>query len=341
MSSLGISIVIATRNRTSLLERTLNSIAACERPETLRRIIVAENGPDKSSKALVESFQSRLPIEYRHDPEATKCGSLNRAIAGLDNELVILFDDDVRLHPDTLTAYAEAADGREKGAFFGGCCLVDYEEAPEPWLHRYLPYSAKGWSMGPVQCEIFKPRALGFNWAVFTTDLRAVGCFDERCGPGTGANSDEVVVQEKLFQNGVKGYFLPTAIAWHYVPRDRCSPEWVLNRNRQNETGRAIARYNAPGIVRLRRQIAARVRLVTYGARIVVGTPFLDSKTLFYLRFKLQGFKGTIEGMKRASISRKDGSKPENPGIVSETSPHMPPAKTPPPENSTVESAGA
>lgn len=301
MNPVGISIVIATRNRTTLLERTLNSIAACDLPEAVRRIIVAENGPDQCSKALVESFQSRIPIEYRHDPEATKCGSLNRAIESLGDELVILFDDDVRLHSDTLTAYAEAAAGRERGAFFGGCCLVDYEEPPEPWLNRYLPYSAKGWTMGPVQCELFEPRALGFNWAAFTSDLREVGCFDERCGPGTGANSDEVIVQEKFLRKGIKGYFLPAAIVWHYVPRDRCSASWVLNRKRQNETGKAIARSHVSGLVRLKRQIAAHARLVIYSARILVGTPFLDSKTLFHLRFKLQGFKGTIDGLKRAS----------------------------------------
>ena len=300
MSHLG--IIIATRNRAKLLERTLQSLAECAIPPALRRIIVAENGADSHAEALVTPFRSRLPIEYRHYPESNKCGALNRAIAELHDELIIFLDDDVRLHKDTLVAYTDAAAGHGPGAFFGGRCLADYDEPPDAWLVPYLPNSAKGWSLGKEVCELREPKALGFNWAAYAVDLRAVGCFDERSGPGTGGNGDESLVQEKLLRRGIKGYFLPAAMVWHYVPRERCSAEWALKRRRETAIGE-VARADNRWSKRWARQIACRLKIAFYSAVLRVGHDRFHPKTLFHYRYRIQGLRGRLDGIKRVSAS--------------------------------------
>ena len=213
-----ISIVIATCNPTYLFERTIATIAECSLPPTLKRIIVAENGPISLGEESVMKFKDQLPIEHHFYPNAKKCGALNLALAELDEELIIYFDDDIRVHPETLMAYAHAASGRTRGAFYGGRCCVDCESEPEPWLMRYLPAAAKGWAPSNGFSELTSSGALGFNWAAFATDLRLIGGYDERCGPGTSANSDEMNVQTKLLEKGIKGYFVPDAVVWHFVP---------------------------------------------------------------------------------------------------------------------------
>ncbi len=303
-----IAIVIATCNPTKLLERTLVSLAECVAPPNLRRVIVAENGPTPTARDLVDDFQEGLPIEYHFFPNARKCGALNRALAELDDEFIIYFDDDVRIHPETLTAYAEALDGRTGGIFFGGRCRVDRVDAPEDWLDSFLPAAAKGWAPASEFCELKKSGALGFNWAAFANDLRSVGGYDERCGPGTAANSDEINVQERLLESGVKGYFVPDAVVWHYVPRERCSAEWVLEYKKKDGVGKGIAFAEAKWTTRWKQQLGCRAKLAGYQLVTFAASRWLRHRTLYHCRYKMHWLRGKLEGM-RLALSAKPAAK--------------------------------
>ncbi|MBK1877948.1 glycosyltransferase [Pelagicoccus mobilis] len=290
-----IAIVIATCKPTGLLERTIKSLVQCVDPPTLRRIIIAENGPVSTAAELVDGYKAALPIEHHFYPNAKKCGALNRALAELDDELIVYFDDDVRIHPETLLAYAEAAKGATRGAFFGGRCKVDYEEEPEGWLGKYLPAAAKGWAPSKESSELVKPGALGFNWAAFAEDLREIGGYDERCGPGTLANADEMNVQQKLLENGVRGYYLPDAIAWHYVPPERCSEAWLLQYIRKGGAGKGIAYAEGDRKLFWKQQIGCRLKLVAYKLALPFAVRY---RTRFHCEFKINWLEGKLEGMK-------------------------------------------
>jgi len=302
MSDPDIFIVIVTCNRAPLLARTLQTLSLCHFPENLRRVIVVENGATFTAGELVASFATTLPIEYRQFPHASKCGALNSALDETRNEFVIFFDDDVRIHEKTLLAYAEAAGGRRGGAFFGGRCLVDYEEPPEQWLKRYLPASARGWSLGSEMCPLQSPNALGFNWAAFSADLRSVGNFDERCGPGTDANGDERNVQERMLRRGIKGYFVPNATVWHHIPRERCSPAWALQQALRNARGAGLALAEDRRSTRCRKQLESFFKIAAYAAVLQLSRRWLRPKPLFHGQFMIQRSLGTLEGLKRARV---------------------------------------
>jgi GT2 family glycosyltransferase len=235
-------VAIATVGRAELLRRTLDSLARCRRPPGYQATVVVENGPKQGAEAVVGAYRTSLATRYLHEPVANKSRALNRALETIGEGLIFFTDDDVRVDETVLCRYAEAASGIEAGQFFGGPIEVDYEEEPPEWLKVFLPDSARGhrWS------EPFDPEDpssfLGFNWAASVRDLRDVGGFDPRLGPGSPSDStgDETELQSRLRQAGHARAYVPDALVWHWVPRERCSPDWVLERAYRNGVGSGL-----------------------------------------------------------------------------------------------------
>lgn len=292
-----IAIVIATYMPGDLLRRTLQTLTECALPPTLTRVIIAENGPIATAEEMTAAFADRLPVEHHFFPDAKKCGALNQSLALLDDAFIIYFDDDVRVHPDNLMAYADAAKGLTRGAFFGGQCKVDYVEEPEAWLKAFLPDAALGWAPAEAKCELTTSGALGFNWAAFASDIRAAGAYDERCGPGTSANSDEMNVQDEMLRQGVKAYYLPDAVVWHYVPKERCSVDWLLDYKRKDGKGKGIAAADRGGSFCVKQKYGSWAKLQLCRLALCLPKPLLPSDFRFHCRIKVQRLEGKLEGI--------------------------------------------
>lgn len=226
-----ITVVIPTAGRPDLLDRTLDSLCQCQKPEEYESTIVVENGGREGAEQIVETYAKPLNARYMYSEEANKSAALNLVLNSLTETLIVFFDDDVRISPNTLVAYRDAADGIESGVIFGGPVDVDYEAPPPEWLRAYLPVSARGWGLNGIEGEK-KLRFLGSNWAAFSTDLKKAGGFNPQLGPGnrTTGTGQETEMQIRLESIGIEKVFIPDAKVWHYVPCDRCSEEFVLNR---------------------------------------------------------------------------------------------------------------
>jgi glycosyltransferase involved in cell wall biosynthesis len=227
-----LSVVIATRGRKELLERTLNSLATCDQPASYAGTIVVENGDQQGAERVVCNAPSRLNATYLFHPDGNKSASLNAALRRIDDGLIVFLDDDVIVSKMALKAYAAAAAGISDGVFFGGPVFPDYEVAPPGWLVQYLPYSARGWTPENEAAPVTAPAFLGSNWAAFVSDLKTVGAFDPSFGPGapTGSVGQERTMQKRLLDAGGIGRYVPDAQVWHWVPRERCSPRWAFHR---------------------------------------------------------------------------------------------------------------
>ena len=224
-------IVIPTAGRHDLLRRTLQSIADARKPAGYKATVVIENGSRGGAEHVADCFSALLGARYMFVEKSGKSAALNAALDKLGDCLAVFFDDDVRIGAETLCAYAQAASGAQAGLFFGGPTGVDHEQAPPEWLANYLPRSARGWQRSSDRQTV---DFLGFNWAAFTRDLRAVGGFDPQRGPGSVDGStigDEGYIRRQLLSHSVQGVYVPEAWVWHYVPADRCSAQWIIDRN--------------------------------------------------------------------------------------------------------------
>lgn len=219
-------VVIPTCNRRDLIDRTLRSLATCVLPDSYEGTLVVENGPKTGVEGVVAAVRSELQVEYLHVPEAGKSHALNVALGRIEHGLVVFFDDDVRLEADVLVRYEEASRQAGTGAFFGGSVQIDYETAPPYWLLAYLPCSARGMDIADDYYQYF----LGANWAAFAEDILDAGGFRVDIGAGTESAGEETEMQVRLERQGAAKVKVPQALVWHYVPEERCSPEWAVDR---------------------------------------------------------------------------------------------------------------
>ena len=119
-------IVIATRGRAGLLERTLRSLEKCEPVSVFGQTLVIENGERSGAEDVVRRAAAPLQARYLFHPEANKSAALNAALRELHDGLIVFLDDDVVVGEGLLRAYAAAASGVAQGVFFGGPVHAEY-----------------------------------------------------------------------------------------------------------------------------------------------------------------------------------------------------------------------
>lgn len=235
-------VMIPTAGRSALLERTLDCLAACEKPAGYAGLWLVENGGSTDARPLVRRYASALSARYLHEPAANKNRALNRGLREVGEGLVVLYDDDVRIDALSLTAYAAAAARWPDAPFFGGACACDYVQPPAAHVLPLLPASARGWGKGRDGDPIDDAGAMGFNWAVRPEMVRALGGFAEDRGPGTAVCvGDETQMQRRLTRAFGPGRFVREAKAWHHVPPERCDEAWLVERGYHTGVARAMA----------------------------------------------------------------------------------------------------
>ena len=294
-------IVIPTYKRCDLLDRTLRSLSECRLPPGLEKVIVAENGTKSGADLIVEKYADRLPLIYQFTEKPNKSNALNEVLRKTETEFVLFFDDDVRIHPDILLNYAREVGDKKNGFFLCGRVRVDYEEVPPPaWILDYFPPCVKGWHFNEEKCRMDVPDGLGANWGAFAIDMKEAGGFDERVGPGSGAIGQESDMMEKLLNRKIIGYYLPDCEVWHFVPKARCSPEWMLSRAYKKNVGDAVRLARDSFAVRTKQELNSRIKLL--GIRILLGLfgKQLDIRQRFHYEYRKNCHSGFLKGMKIA-----------------------------------------
>ncbi len=227
----GAAIVIPSYGRPDLLRRTLQSLVDARWPPSFTGVWVVENGPQTGLQALCQEFATRLPLHYVHEPQLGSSAARNAGVAACQGEVILFLDNDVRVSPDALQAYAQAfADYPEAGAF-GGPLRPDYEMPPPAWLLDYLPWSAVGVGYGPDNRFMDEPRLMGGNHAIPRAALTEAGFFDAIGARGKrGGVGEETRLQERIMAGGRRLVYVAGAAVWHHVPAGNCSPQWALGR---------------------------------------------------------------------------------------------------------------
>jgi len=292
-----ITVLIPTHQRPTLLKRTLESLAACEIPTSYRELVVIENGSRSGVEAVVTNLPERLNARYMHRERANKSYALNEALETVADGLVAFFDDDVRIHPDTLVAYVEMGSKYGPSHFFGGPVSIDFEIRPPEWMMKYLPHSAKGYDLKESRMG---DEYLGLNWAAFASDLKRVGRFDPRFGPGSaiGATGQESDMQQRMLDAGITGVDVHKALVWHYVPEHRASKEWLMNRYFRSGIYGGLRRDSVV------ESLYATLFIPKYVARLFVYKLMNDEAEELNSRLALRAHLGSLKGAMTLQFNR-------------------------------------
>lgn len=225
-----ISVVIATRNRSVLLARTLESLCGQTWPRDRYEIIVADNGSTDDTAAVVAAASSAAGgaprVRYLLVPEPGKSHAVNAALAVAEADLVALTDDDVLPDPAWLERLAAAV--IETGAdFVAGRIQPLWEVPPPAWVSESLHGVLAVPDNGPVRLMIDQSRSgvmpIGANMAVTRAVVSRIGGLRTDLGKLEGSlrTGEDHEFFLRMLGAGFRGVYEPTALVHHFVPAAR------------------------------------------------------------------------------------------------------------------------
>ena len=168
-----VTVVIPTRDRRSLLLRTLRSALAQD--GVTFEVVVVDDGSADGTPAAVEALGDDRIRLVRHEGPRGVAGARNAGIAAASGEWVAFLDDDDLWSPRKLRAQLAVA--AERSADFTYTDAVFVTADLEPLMEREAPAVAELHERIPLA----NPIAAGGSSIVVRAELaRAVGGFDEQ-----------------------------------------------------------------------------------------------------------------------------------------------------------------
>jgi len=220
----GLAIIVATRNRDRHLRRLLTSIFAMTGIErSAPEVIVADNGStDQTAAVTAEAAAAHPTVRHLALPTPGKSRALNTAIRATAAPLLAFVDDDVELDRDWLVA-VDGYCARHAVAAAQGTIRMAPESAADVTIVAAVDrwHTIPRCDYGPTVTE--SSSLTGANMIVARSTFARVGLFDERLGPGAAGASEDTELALRIRATGERIGYVPDAIAYHAVERDRLS----------------------------------------------------------------------------------------------------------------------
>jgi O-antigen ligase/GT2 family glycosyltransferase len=228
-----ISAVIATRNRTTLLDDTLATLAAQDVPAGALDVVVVDDGGEADLAPIVEARTTeRVPVRLVRQAHGGLSVARDRGVAESNGEIVAFLDDDVLVSPGWAAAVLDAFERSDVAAVAG---KIDLRcEAPVPrWLTRPRLRYVGHLDLGPDPRRLAPGETpFGGNCAVLRSFHARVGGFSAalgRTGEGLISN-EEIDFFRRVREHGGRLAWEPEAHLLHRVPADRLTEGWFLRR---------------------------------------------------------------------------------------------------------------
>jgi glucosyl-dolichyl phosphate glucuronosyltransferase len=230
-----LTVLFATRNRSTLLREVLTAFAALEPPPGGWRLVIVDNGSTDDSEATIRSFADRLPLTLVSEPAGGKNTALNAGLPQCAGDLIVLTDDDVFPRHDWLVKLQAGAAAHPDMGIFAGRVLPRWEIPPPQWIERAIPlaptYTVSDADLpaGPIEGnQVFGP-----NMAVRTAIFAAGARFDPSIGPTSSSSyamGSETEFVLRMMETGIKACYVPDAIVEHFVRASQLRTSWIIGR---------------------------------------------------------------------------------------------------------------
>ncbi len=208
---LDVSVLICTRDRSTLLEGCLDAVLACSPAPA--EVIVVDQSADDATRLVVAGRQgSAVPVRYVRGIGTGLSRAKNQGIAACGAATIAFTDDDCLAGGAWLGALVGPILSGRADAAAGRTLPVTGGEASEETSSFYAPAGS------PVYTRRTHPWRVGGggNFAASRAAVRRAGPFDERFGPGAALESaEDMDMVHRLLRSGERIVYVPHAVVRH------------------------------------------------------------------------------------------------------------------------------
>ena len=203
-----LTVVIASHNREALLRRCLESLCRQTADPTSFEAIVADDGSDDGTAAMVGAFQAPFRLRLLELEQGGQAAAQNTAIAVARGEVCLFLDDDMIASPELVAAHL-AAHREDPRALSVGQLTQEPVRGRDPYAHAF----ARGWEQRYRDLE---DKALdwadcyGGNMAAPREVLREIGGFATDL-----PSSEDLEIALRLCEAGCRPRYVAAALAVH------------------------------------------------------------------------------------------------------------------------------
>ncbi|CDG83288.1 glycosyltransferase [Janthinobacterium agaricidamnosum] len=245
-----LTVLMATYNGAATLPKVLQAYQGLIAPPGGWKLLIADNGSSDRTCAVIDQFQSSLPITYLYEGRRGKNAALNSALAfslqepGAGDDVFVFSDDDAAPAPDWLLRLAECAKAQPGYTVFGGAIVADWSETPPAWLLQLAPLGLTYGITDPAlpSGPVFPGLVWGANMAIRRQVFESGWRFDDSIGPhaarGNYAMGSETLMTRALFDAGYLSWFCPDAVVAHHIRPRQVAAAYVLRRAYQFGRGK-------------------------------------------------------------------------------------------------------
>ena len=234
---------MATRNRAAQLGQVLERYCDLQSPPGGWKAVIVDNGSSDDTRGAVQSFASRIPVEYIREDRAGKTLALNTGLASVAGELLVLTDDDVLVPGNWLVRYQAEAAARPEFAIFGGPIVPKWPGNLPPWIEGFVSGGEDlklagatifGISIGALETGPLEVcgHVFGGNFAVRTSLFEQGWRFDPGIGPSgrSYAMGSETEFLERLVKAGHRVWWLADLPVEHVIRPEQFKRSWIWRR---------------------------------------------------------------------------------------------------------------
>lgn len=258
-----LAVILCTYNRAEVLRETLEHICRVNRESIDVRLYVVDNNSTDHTAAVIDAFTERLPLVHLFEPCQGKNSAVNRGIAALDDESVVLFtDDDVIPCEGWFREVLGACERWPGHDVFGGRILIRWPPGRivPSWAHlpEVLLFGFAQNDLGDHD-TIYPPESFPFGPNFWVR--RSIFDTGRTFGGSIGPNPDDykmgqdIVFLRALTQEGHEIVHCPSACVHHRVearllsPWQMCRRAWARGKGKVYMAGiphRAMLATNRP-----------------------------------------------------------------------------------------------
>ena len=291
-----LSLIIPTHNRSERLIAALESVIRQDLPAADWECVVVSNNSTDDTVARFGDFAARYPgLNLRLVTEDGPGVSYarNRGIAETSAPLLVFIDDDERINPGILRAYADFFDAHPDAVVAGGRIIAEYVTGRPAWLSKYTEMPiANPMDFGDAVRPFPAGRVPGGgNMAFRRSAALRYGGFDPSLGRVGRMliGGEENDFFERLMRGGETCWYVPGAVMWHIIPPEKLTESYF----------RRLC-YNVGVSQRLRAGMYRRYpktllfESLKWGATLLLSLTMPPRKSLWLIRMRYEISRGLL-----------------------------------------------